>query len=231
MKEKILIVDSEEEIAKTLDNVLKNEGYKTFLAGKTGQALVLAKREIPDIIILDPILPNTQGFEVCSMLKNEPETSHIPIIIVTRRAEEADKVLGLELGADDYVTKPFSPRELTARIKVVLRRSRNGESIPEALKIGSLTIDFSRIRVLLKESSVALTAKEFELLKTLVKARGKIVSRDYLLGSIWGMDHPHKAGTRTLDVHVRTLRIKLRDEASRLVTVKNYGYRFESDEI
>jgi len=147
--------------------------------------------------------------------------------MLTAKAQESDKIVGLELGADDYVVKPFSPRELIARIKAVLRRVKEKDRLPEIFKIGDLTVDFSKISVSIRNKPVVLTSKEFELLKTLIKAKGRVLSRDYLLDNIWGFDHAIEIQTRTVDVHIRTLRKKLKDEAKRIATVKNYGYRFE----
>ena len=229
MKEKILLVDDEKDIVKMLDYNLKKEGYKAVSAYDGEKALDSARREIPDLIILDLMLPGMDGLEVCKLLKKEPKTSHIPIIMLTAKTQEADKIVGLELGADDYVTKPFSPRELLARVKAILRRGKEKEKLPEVLKIGDLTIDFSRIQALLKGKPVELTSKEFELLKTLVRARGRVLSRDYLLDNIWGLDQSLEIQTRTVDVHIRTLRKKLKSAARHIITVKNYGYRFEAE--
>ncbi|MEW6101919.1 MAG: response regulator transcription factor [Candidatus Omnitrophota bacterium] len=227
MKDKILIVDDEKDIVKMIDYNLKKEGYRTFLAYDGEQALELAKRELPGLVILDLMLPGIDGLEVCKNLKTESKTQSIPIIMLTAKTRESDKVVGLELGADDYITKPFSLRELVARIKAVLRRSKEKQKLPEVLQIAGLTIDFSKISVSLKNKPVELTAKEFELLKTLIQAKGRVLSRDYLLDTVWGFDHALEIQTRTVDVHIRTLRKKLKGEAKRIVTVKNYGYRFE----
>lgn len=227
---KILIVDDEKDIVKMLDYNLKKEGYKTVSAHDGEEALRAANKEIPDLIILDLMLPGIDGLEVCKSLKKEPKTSAIPIIMLTAKSQELDKIIGLELGADDYVTKPFSPRELVARIKAVLRRIHERGKLPEVLKLGALTIDFSKIQVFLKDKNVALTAKEFELLKTLIKAKDKVLSREVLLDNIWGFSHAIDIQTRTVDVHIRTLRKKLKQEAKRIITVKNYGYRFEINE-
>lgn len=230
IKEKILIVDDEKDIVKMLDYNLKKESFRTVLAYDGEEAIDLAKRDNPDLIILDLMLPGMDGLEVCKTLKKENKTARIPIIMLTAKAQEADKIVGLELGADDYVTKPFSPRELIARVKAVLRRMHEKEKLPEVLKIGNLTLDFSKIIVYVKNRPVGLTTKEFELLKILIKVNGRVLSRDYLLDTIWGFDHAIEIQTRTVDVHIRTLRKKLKSEARRIITVKNYGYRFQINE-
>jgi len=230
MKEKILIVDDEKDIVKMLDYNLKKDGFRTVAAYDGDEALDMAHREHPDLIVLDLMLPGKDGLEVCKALKSERKTAGTPIIMLTAKSREADKVVGLELGADDYMTKPFSPRELIARIRAVLRRSKEKEKLPEILAIGDLTLDFAKISVSVKERTVELTSKEFELLKTLIQAKGRVLSRDYLLDTIWGYDHALEIQTRTVDVHIRTLRKKLKSEAKRIVTVKSYGYRFALDE-
>jgi len=228
-KEKMLIIEDEKDIVKMLDYNLKKEGFKTLSAYNGEDGLDMASKENPDLILLDLMLPEIDGFDVCKALKSDPKTSHIPIIILTAKDQETDKIVGLELGADDYVTKPFSPRELIARIKAVLRRAKEKDKLPEVLKIGDLTIDFSKIMVLIKDKPIELTSKEFELLKILIKAKGRVLSRDYLLDTIWGFDQALEIQTRTVDVHITTLRKKLKNESKRIVTIKNYGYRFELD--
>ena len=228
MKEKILIVEDEKDIVKMLEYNLKKDGFRTISANDGEEGLERAHSEYPDLIILDLMLPRMDGLEVCKKLKSDNKTTGIPIIMLTAKAREADKVVGLELGADDYVTKPFSPRELLARVKAVLRRVKEKSAEKEILRIGELEIDFSKISVTIKGKTVELTAKEFELLKTLMKAHDRMLSRDYLLDNIWGFDHAIEIQTRTVDVHIRTLRKKLKSEAKRIVTVKNYGYRFDS---
>lgn len=230
MREKILIVEDEKDIIKMLDYNLKKEGFKVIDARDGEDALDLAMREYPDLILLDLMLPGIDGLEVCKSLKKETKTASIPIIMLTAKSQESDKVVGLELGADDYISKPFSPRELIARIKAVLRRVTEKEKLPEIFQAGDLRIDFARISVTVKGKAVTLTAKEFELLKTLLKAKGRVLSRDYLLDTIWGFDHAMEIQTRTVDVHIRTLRKKLKSESGKIVTVKNYGYRFEAEE-
>lgn len=230
MKETILIVEDEKDIVKMLDYNLKKEGFRTLIAHDGEDAIDAVNTKCPDLILLDLMLPGIDGLEVCKTLKGESKTALTPIIMLTAKSQESDKVIGLELGADDYVTKPFSPRELIARIKAVLRRMKEKDKLPELIKIGELRIDFSKIAVTVKDRLVELTAKEFELLKTLIKAKGRVLSRDYLLDTIWGFDHAVEIQTRTVDVHIRTLRKKLKSEAKRIITVKNYGYRFEADE-
>jgi phosphate regulon transcriptional regulator PhoB len=229
MKEKILIVEDEKDIVKMLEYNLQKEGFKTLSARDGEDALDTANKEQPDLVILDLMLPGMDGLEVCKALKSGAKTARIPIIMLTAKAQESDKVIGLELGADDYMIKPFSPRELVARIKAVLRRMTEKGPAAEVVRIGELTVDLPKVRVLVKDRPVELTAKEFELLKTLIKAKGRVLSRDYLLDTIWGFDHAIEIQTRTVDVHIRTLRKKLKSEARRIVTVKNYGYRFEEE--
>jgi len=230
MKEKILIIEDEKDIVKMLDYNLKKEGFRTLSIHDGEAAIDSAHREHPDLILLDLMLPGMDGLEVCKAIKADTKTASIPIIMLTAKAQESDKVVGLELGADDYVTKPFSPRELIARIKAVLRRMKEKDKLPEVLKIGDLTVDFSKIVVTVKNKPAELTAKEFELLKTLIKAKGRVLSRDFLLDNIWGFDHAIEIQTRTVDVHIRTLRKKIKTEAKRITTVKNYGYRFEYED-
>lgn len=228
MKEKILIVDDEKDIARMIDYNLKKEGFRTELAYNGEEALRLTDREQPDLILLDLMLPGKDGLEICRILKNDSRTSSVPVIMLTAKTHEADKIVGLEMGADDYVTKPFSPKELIARIKAVLRRVKGRQELPETLKIGSLIMDFSKIGVSVGNRPVELTAKEFELLKTLVMAKGRVLSRDSLLDAVWGFENALDIQTRTVDVHIRTLRRKLKGEAKRIITVKSYGYRFEA---
>ncbi len=230
MPETILIVEDEKDIAKMIDYNLKKEGYKTIIVNDGEDALDAAITKHPNLILLDLMLPGLSGLDVCKELKAERKAVSIPIIMLTAKSQESDKVIGLELGADDYITKPFSPRELVARIKAVLRRGKDKEKPPEVLKVGNLIMDLSKIQITIKDRPVELTSKEFELLKTLINAKGRVLSRDFLLDNIWGFDHAIEIQTRTVDVHIRTLRKKLKSEAKRILTVKNYGYRFETEE-
>ena len=229
MYEKILIVEDEKDIARMLDYNLKKEGYRTVLLHEGSAAPLLAARERPRLIILDLMLPGLDGLEVCRRIRADSKTAAIPVIMLTAKGEESDKVVGLEMGADDYVTKPFSIKELVSRVKAVLRRSA---VIGEALQVyraGDLELDCFRVLALVKGKPADLTAREFELLKALMSAGGKMLSREALLEKVWGLDAALEVETRTVDVHIGTLRRKLGPEGRRIVTVKNYGYRFEAE--
>ncbi len=230
MKELILIVEDDKDIVKMLEYNLRKETFTTVSVNDGRKALDCAGKEKPDLIILDLMLPGMGGLEVCKELKKDAKTALIPIVMLTAKSQESDKIVGLELGADDYVTKPFSPRELVARIKAVLRRVKEKYAASEVMRIGDLVIDFIKIQVMLKGKPVDLTAKEFELLKALVTSKGRVLSRDHLLNSIWGLEESLEIQTRTVDVHIQTLRKKLKSAAKCIVTVKNYGYRFEEEE-
>ncbi|MDD5422355.1 MAG: response regulator transcription factor [Candidatus Omnitrophota bacterium] len=230
MKATILLVEDEKDIVKMLEYNLKKEGFKTISVRSGEDAGAAVKSGRPDLIILDLMLPGIDGLEVCKVLKADPKTTVIPVIMLTAKSQESDKIVGLELGADDYITKPFSPRELIARIKAVLRRAGDKGKPQDILKAGDLVIDLSRIAVTVKGKAIELTSKEFELLKTLIKAKGRVLSRDYLLDNIWGFDQASEIQTRTVDVHITTLRKKLKGESGRIVTVKNYGYRFDDED-
>lgn len=230
MKETILIVEDEKDIVKMLEYNLKKEGFRTVAIRDGALAEEAVRKERPDLIILDLMLPGRDGIDICKALKNDTKTAAIPIIMATAKSQESDKIVGLELGADDYVTKPFSPRELIARIRAVLRRVKERHDDAEVLKAGDITIDRAQISVTVKGKPVELTAKEFELLKALLQAKGRVLSRDHLLDAIWGLDQSLEIQTRTVDVHIRTLRKKLKSASKHIITVKNYGYRFDEDE-
>ena len=174
------------------------------------------------------MLPELDGIEICKILKQNEKTAQIPIIMLTAKSQEADKVLGLELGADDYITKPFSPRELAARVKVVLRRLKEKPK-DKVFKAGSLELDSAKHIVTLKGKSVDMTSKEYDLLKALLEANGRVLTRELLLDQVWGYDESLNIETRTVDMHIGQLRKKLKTESERLVTVKNVGYRFDGD--
>ena len=227
----ILVVDDEASIRELLSFNLKKNGYSVETAADGREALEKAPQA--DLVLLDLMLPEVDGLEVCRRLKADPQTSGIPIIMLTAKAEEIDRVLGLELGADDYVVKPFSMRELLARVKAVLRRSAAASSAgreearEESLTIGGLRLDFSSYQAWLHDKPIALTPKEYELLKLLVTNPGRAFSRDELLERIWGYEY--YGDTRTVDVHIRHLRAKLKDDptvSDAIETVRSVGYRF-----
>lgn len=223
---KILVVDDEQSIRELLEFNLKKNGYETLTAADGREAL--QKAEGTDLILLDLMLPEIDGIEVCRRLKTAAKTADIPIIMLTAKAEEVDRIIGLEMGADDYVAKPFSMRELMARIKAVLRRSSSSDrNNSNVLVVGRLKIDFASYQVWLADASVPLTPKEFDLLKLLVTNQGRAFSRDELLERVWGYEY--YGDTRTVDVHIRHLRSKLAaDEAlsNAIETVRGVGYLF-----
>nr|WP_092073611.1 response regulator transcription factor [Dendrosporobacter quercicolus]NSL48000.1 response regulator transcription factor [Dendrosporobacter quercicolus DSM 1736]SDM64386.1 two-component system, OmpR family, alkaline phosphatase synthesis response regulator PhoP [Dendrosporobacter quercicolus] len=223
----ILIVDDEASIRELLKFNLQKEGYHVLEAETGTDGLSIAKNEKPDLVVLDLMLPGLDGLEICRNLKSQQNTAGIPIIMLTAKNEEIDKIIGLELGADDYLTKPFSPRELVARIKAVLRRS-NKESLPAGeLMIGKLRLNFSRYEAFLSKDKLELTPKEYELLKLFITNLGRVYSREQLLEKVWGYEY--FGDTRTVDVHVRHLRAKLAAEpeiAEAIETVRGVGYRF-----
>lgn len=227
-KETILIVEDEKNILELLKFNLEQENFKilTAASGKTGLEMALSEKA--DLIILDLMLPEIDGLEICKTLKQNSKTNRVPIIMLTAKSEETDKIVGLELGADDYVTKPFSPRELVARIKAVLRRSQD-KTIQMKLKSGDLEIDTAKHQVFLKGKPIVLTSKEYGLLKALMETKGRLLSREYLLDHVWGYDSSVNIETRTVDIHIGQLRKKIKHEASRIVTVKNAGYRFDEE--
>ena len=223
---KILVVDDEQSIRELLEFNLKKNGYETLTAADGREAL--QKAEGTDLILLDLMLPEIDGIEVCRRLKTAAKTADIPIIMLTAKAEEVDRIIGLEMGADDYVAKPFSMRELMARIKAVLRRSSSSDrNNSNVLVIGMLKIDFASYQVWLADASVPLTPKEFDLLKLLVTNQGRAFSRDELLERVWGYEY--YGDTRTVDVHIRHLRSKLAADgalSNAIETVRGVGYLF-----
>jgi phosphate regulon transcriptional regulator PhoB len=223
---RVLVVEDERDVAELIRYNLTREGYDVVVAGSGGDAIKQAREVQPDLVLLDIMVPHVNGWEVCRRLKQDAETRAIPVIMVTGRVEEGDKVLGFEMGADDYVTKPFSPRELVARVRAVARRGRREER-PAQLKAGDLEIDRHRFEVRVKGRAVELTPKEFELLAILVAAPGRVFGREELLDAVWGRDG--FVEPRTVDVHVARLRGKF--TAARLPvpgveTVRGVGYRF-----
>jgi DNA-binding response OmpR family regulator len=225
----ILVAEDDRDIADLIAHYLQKTGWKAHLVSSGDEALASARRNPPDVIILDVMMPGLSGFEVCRALRADKQTALIPIIILTARAEETDRVVGLELGADDYMSKPFSPNELVARIRALMRRSRRGGADDTTLRFSDVVMDLSRHTVFSGGDEVRLTAKEFLLLKYLLEHRGRVLSRDLLLGDVWG--YRYTGGTRTVDVHVRRLREKLPVLVEGLVTVKQFGYKLVENEV
>lgn len=224
-KTRVLVIEDEKDLVRLLKYNLDKQGYQVLAAYDGESGLTAARKEKPDLIILDLMLPKLDGMQVCRTLRQE---SKVPIIMLTAKKEEIDRILGLELGADDYVTKPFSVRELSARIKTILRRSQPQEDADSASRFGDLQIDTDRFTVSVKRKPVALSSKEFAFLKILVEAKGKALTRDQLLEKVWGYDRSMEIDTRTIDQHITRLRDKLGSESKRVITVKNIGYRFET---
>ncbi|HMJ67018.1 MAG TPA: response regulator transcription factor [Candidatus Binatia bacterium] len=224
MKQKILVVDDEPDAVELLEVNLEGAGYTVASAHDGEEALKKARMTLPDLIILDLMLPEVDGMEVCKILRRDQKTSHIPIIMLTAKAAEIDRVLGLELGADDYVTKPFSPRELVLRVKRLLRAGETEEQKTDRIEWKELVIDIPRHQVTVKGKSIELTATEFKLLTVLAQRKGRVQSREQLLHDVWEYDN--LIDTRTVDTHMRRLREKLGQGAKYLDTVRGVGYRF-----
>lgn len=225
---KALIVDDEQAIVDLVRHHLEKEGIVCMEASEGETALQLARTERPDLLVLDLMLPGIDGLEICRLLRREPATASMVVIMLTAKAEEVDRVVGLEMGADDYVVKPFSPRELVARVKAVLRRGRDPQT-GTIRRIGTIEVDDAKHQVRLAGRVVNLTVKEFALLSALMQAKGRVLNREQILEVVWGYANAVDVESRTVDVHVRRLREKLRDESHRIVTVKGVGYRFETE--
>jgi two-component system phosphate regulon response regulator PhoB len=224
MTEHILIVDDEADIVELLDYNLRQAGYTVVNARDGASALAAVRRQRPDLIVLDLMLPDIPGTEVCRRLRKEAGTEAIPILMLTARAEEIDRVVGFEVGADDYVAKPFSPREIVLRVSALLRRARPRDEAPvDRVRVGPMEIDVPRHRVVVSGEEVPLTALEFKLLLDLVSRRGRVQSRDDLLERVWG--YAPGIETRTVDTHVKRLREKLGDGRDCIETVRGVGYR------
>ncbi len=225
MAERILIADDEPDVLRLVSGNLRQAGFEVLQAGDGGEALEIARREAPALIVLDQMMPTMSGTEVCKALKHDPATRDIPIIMLTARVEEIDRVLGLELGADDYVTKPFSPREFVLRVKSVLRRSGAAPAPApgHSLQVGKISLDPERCEVQVQKRTLELTATEFKLLMLLMQRKGRVQTREKLLEDVWGYES--MIDTRTVDTHVRRLREKLRGQAGLIETVRGFGYR------
>lgn len=224
MEAKILIVDDEKNIVELIKFHLKKENYRVIEAYKGKDAIDLFKKEKPDLIILDVMLPDMGGFEVCKNIRKE---SKVPIIMLTAKGEEIDKILGFELGADDYITKPFSPRELLARIKAILKRTRTTNVDINQIQLGPFKVNVNRREIYKNDVLLELKPKEFDLLKLFIMNPGRVFTRQYLLEQIWGYDY--LGDTRTVDVHIRRLRQKIEDNAKNatyIKTIHGVGYKF-----
>ncbi len=220
---RILVVEDDQDIADLIRRYLTRAGHSVEVLASGSAALARVREEMPDVLILDLMLPGMSGIEVCRAIREDQVIARLPIIMVTARAQESDRVLGLESGADDYVTKPFSTRELVARVAALLRRVAPASETGGVLRYATLTVDLERHVVADAGREVRLTAKEFLLLEYLIRHRGRVLSRDVLLTDVWG--YQYTGGTRTVDVHVRRLREKLPILTSSLETVKQFGYK------
>jgi len=228
--QKILVVEDEPDIRKLVQYNLAQERFKVLEAEDGEQALKILQRDKPNLIILDLMLPGLSGLELCKILRDRPETSQLPILMLTAKAGEADKVIGLEMGADDYLAKPFSPREMVARVRAILRRSENASKLEGApsYQKGPLKIDFSTYEVTVRGKFVKLTLKEFELLRFLVQNPNRVLTRDQLLDRVWGGET--FVTPRTVDVHIRRLRKAVERNDRRpqwILTVRGVGYKFD----
>jgi two-component system, OmpR family, alkaline phosphatase synthesis response regulator PhoP len=220
---RVLIVEDDEDIGRLLAHAVTKAGLTPELLLSGTDVVRRVRAEPPDLLLLDVMLPGVDGRDICRALRADARTAAVPIIMITARAEEADRIAGLELGADDYITKPFSPNEVVARIRALLRRSRPGERPQAPLTFGDLHVDVDRHVVTAGGQEVRLTAKEFLLLRYFLEHPGRVLSRDLLLSDVWG--YRYTGGTRTVDVHVRRLREKLPALADAIVTVKQFGYK------
>jgi DNA-binding response OmpR family regulator len=220
---RILVVEDDRDIGELVCRYLVKAGFTAELVTSGAAGLSAIAASPPDLLVLDLMLPHVDGLEICRAVRSNEKTAAVPIIMLTARAEESERIVGLEIGADDYIAKPFSPNELVARVRALLRRAHRKPSTAERLRYGSIVVDSDRHVVLLNDASVALTAKEFLLLEYLLKHKGRVLSRDTLLTDVWG--YKYTGGTRTVDVHVRRLREKLPALEKALVTVKQFGYK------
>jgi DNA-binding response OmpR family regulator len=225
---RILIVEDDEDIAHLLAHSLRKAGLEAAVMLSGAGVLARVRESPPDLLLLDVMLPGVDGRDICRALRAGPRTQAVPVIMITARAEEAERVAGLELGADDYITKPFSPREVVARVRAVLRRAASAPPAAGAsLTFGDVEVDLERHVVTAGGREVRLTAKEFLLLRYFLEHRGRVLSRDLLLSDVWG--YRYTGGTRTVDVHVRRLREKLPVLADAIVTVPQFGYKLGED--
>jgi DNA-binding response OmpR family regulator len=224
---RVLVVEDDPDIAELIRHYLQRAGYVVDQLSSGGAVMPALRAQLPDLVVLDLMLPELDGLMVCQAMRSDPKTAAVPIIMVTARADEADRIAGLELGADDYVTKPFSPKELAARVSALLRRTRRTATPEPVLRYRSIAIDSARHVVTVNGEEVRLTAKEFLLLQYLIEHRGRVLSRDLLLTDVWG--YQYTGGTRTVDVHIRRLREKLPVLGDAIQTIKQFGYKLTDD--
>jgi DNA-binding response OmpR family regulator len=225
---KVLIVEDEETLVRNLADKLKGEGFNVVTAGDGEEGLDKLRSEHPDLIVLDIMLPKLDGLSLCRMVRRDPTTAHIPIIMLTARGTEVDRIVGLESGADDYVTKPFGLGEFLARVRAVMRRAPGRPALQDELSSNDLRLSLTGRRLFKDSREIKLSNKEFDLLAELMRNRNVVLSRDLILTKVWGYDY--FVDKRTVDVHIRWLREKIEDDASnprRIVTVRGVGYRFE----
>jgi two-component system alkaline phosphatase synthesis response regulator PhoP len=227
-KQKILVVDDEPDLVELVKDVLERNEYSVISAGNAELAIKKVRESRPDLIILDLNLPGIGGIEVCRILKRDKKTSSIPIIMLTVKSTETNKITGLEAGADDYMAKPFSAGELVARARAVLRRLLYAGEQGEVLVSGDIRLDSTEHMAYVKDKQINLTPKEFKLLYLLMKKKGRVLNRSFLMENIWGYEY--LGGTRTVDVHVRHLREKLGEEAKRIETIEGVGYKFVDED-
>ncbi|HCB99561.1 MAG: response regulator [Verrucomicrobiales bacterium] len=220
---RILVVDDEPDAIELIRFNLKASGYEVLTAEDGEEALAKARKFSPDMILLDVMLPEIDGLEVCKILRRDPATASLPIIMLTAKASEIDRVLGLEFGADDYVTKPFSPRELMLRVRNLLKRKESSKEEVERFQVRDIELDVSKYEVKIMGQPIDLTPTEFKLLQILMERKGRVQSRDRLLQDVWGYDQ--LIDTRTVDTHVRRLREKMGEAADYVTTVRGVGYR------
>ena len=223
----VLVIDDEKDLVELVRYNLEKEHINVITAFDGASAVQIALHHHPDLIVLDLMMPGMSGLEVCRALRNDQRSSNIPVIMLTARAEETDRIVGLEMGADDYVTKPFSPRELVARVRAVLRRSGGQMEKPKIIRRGKLVIDLSGHAVSFNDKPIALTATEFRILEFLATRPGRVVSRDEIINAALG-DHV-AVMDRTIDVHITGLRRKLGKGGERIETVRGFGYKFRDD--
>ena len=226
MTQKIAIIEDEPDIAEVLEYNLEREGFETYTVLRGDTAMEAIRGDVPDLILLDLMIPGLDGLELCRMLKRGGSTAHVPVVMLTAKGDEVDRIVGLELGADDYIPKPFSPREVVLRIKAVLRRAQEPTAQADEIVAGDIRLDTPGHRLFIGGDEVALTATEFRLLHLLMERADRVLTRDTLLTEAWG--YSKDVDSRTVDTHVRRLRRKLGPAAERIETVIGVGYRFRN---